>query len=218
MLCNPIGDDAIRAHRPLRRLAERLVTAGFAVLRFDYHGTGDSEGDERQPERVATWLEDVKFAVDELAERSGAESMALVGLRLGATLALAAAEASGVDRVVSWGGYARGRAFVTASSQFFRLHKKLEPRSFAGGPATREDGEEAFGFLLTHETLADLWELDVRTPWTAARDPLRRPGARLRSVLLVGDGTGRAEQAILEEHLRSLDVSTEVRIVPGCLQ
>ena len=30
LLCNPLGDDLIRAHRPFRHLAEDLAAAGFA--------------------------------------------------------------------------------------------------------------------------------------------------------------------------------------------
>jgi alpha/beta superfamily hydrolase len=51
VLCNPIGDDLVRAHRPLRHLAERLASAGFAVLRFDFDGTGHSAGSERDTGR-----------------------------------------------------------------------------------------------------------------------------------------------------------------------
>src|SRR4051812_19656384 len=90
VLCNPIGDDLVRAHRTLRHLAERLAEAGFPVLRFDFHGTGDSGGDERDPARVATWQGDVARAIDELVSRSGAQEIALVGLRMGATIAAVA--------------------------------------------------------------------------------------------------------------------------------
>jgi hypothetical protein len=31
VLCNPLGDDDVRAHRPLRHLAERLSAAGFGA-------------------------------------------------------------------------------------------------------------------------------------------------------------------------------------------
>ena len=41
LLCNPLGDDLIRAHRPFRHLAEDLSAAGFPVLRFDFDGTGE---------------------------------------------------------------------------------------------------------------------------------------------------------------------------------
>jgi alpha-beta hydrolase superfamily lysophospholipase len=212
LLCGPIGDDTVRAHRPLRHLAERLVDAGFAVLRFDYHGTGDSDGDERLPRRVATWVEDVRAAVAELRERSGCEAVAIVGVRLGATLALEASRAGGVDRVVSWGGYTRGSAFTAAATQFYKLHKRMEPKGFSGGPAAREDGSEVFGFLLSHETIAELQALDVARP--AATSDL--PG--LKRVLLVHDGSGRPERERLEAHLRSCDVATESCEIPGSCQ
>src|SRR3954465_3034524 len=66
LVCGPIGDEATRAHRPLRHLAERLAAEGFPVLRFDYRGTGDSSGDEMQPGLVKGWLDDVALAADEL--------------------------------------------------------------------------------------------------------------------------------------------------------
>ena len=49
VICNPIGDDDVRAHRPLRHLAERLARAGLAVLRFDFDGTGDSSRGRARP-------------------------------------------------------------------------------------------------------------------------------------------------------------------------
>src|SRR5947207_597585 len=87
VICNPLGDDLCRAHRPLRHLAERLAAGGFPVLRFDYRGTGDSAGDEREPARVAGWLGDIARAVEELRARAGVSRVSLVGLRAGATLA-----------------------------------------------------------------------------------------------------------------------------------
>ncbi len=208
VICNPIGDDCVRAHRPLRHLSRRLTGAGFVVLRFDFHGTGDSSGDDRQPDRVKTWLEDVGLAVAELRARSGVPAIAVVGLRLGATLAMmAAAESAGVDSLVLWGPHARGGDHVTESTRLHRMHRMLEPRSFAGGPPSRDDGEEALGFLLTHATIADLAALDVRS----ARTP---PAQR---ALLVSDGGAPAELAILE-HLRALDVAVERRVLAGSQQ
>src|SRR5215831_2255879 len=95
VLCNPVGDDLIRAHRTLRHMAEDLAAAGLPVLRFDFDGTGDSAGDERDPGRVAAWREDVKLAVGEIKQRAGVDRIALVGLKLGGTLAAVAAEAMG---------------------------------------------------------------------------------------------------------------------------
>jgi alpha-beta hydrolase superfamily lysophospholipase len=214
LLCNPIGDDAVRAHRPLRHLAERLAHAGFAVLRFDFHGTGDSLGDEREQGRVAAWLDDVRAALAELRARchlggdpgAPAGPISIVGLRLGATLALCAADL--VDGVVLWGPYARGAAFHTESTRLYKMHRMLEPQSFSGGPKTRPDGEEAFGFLLTHDTVAGLKALDTRA---IARAPARR-------ALVVGDGSGAPAEQEIVDHLGSLGVAAERRVFPGSRQ
>jgi predicted alpha/beta hydrolase len=44
VICNPFGNEALCAHRTIRHLSARAAGAGFAVLRFDYDGTGDSTG------------------------------------------------------------------------------------------------------------------------------------------------------------------------------
>jgi dienelactone hydrolase len=159
IICNPLGDDLVRAHRPLRHLAERLAAAGFPVLRFDYRGTGDAAGDESEPARVPAWLTDIGSAVDELRARSGVARVALVGLRAGAVLAWAVgAGREDVDAVVSWTGFAGGGAAVDEMVRTHRLHRKLEPQAFSGGPSA-PGGEESLGFFLSDETMAGLREI-----------------------------------------------------------
>ena len=82
VLCRPIGTDYTRSDRALRNLAERLAQAGFACLRFDLYGIGDSGGDETEPGLVREWLEDIGHAIDELRACSGAARISLVGLRI----------------------------------------------------------------------------------------------------------------------------------------
>ena len=171
LLCNPLGDDLIRAHRPFRHLAERLSAAGFPVLRFDFDGTGDSAGDERDPDRVATWRADVGRAAAELRARSGVERLALVGLRLGGTFAaLGAADLGGVDALVLWGAYDSGGAFVSEATKAHKMLVMLQPTSFSGGPPA-SDGQEALGFLLATQTIADLEAVDLLS---LSRSPARR--------------------------------------------
>ena len=153
VLCNPVGDESIRAHRTLRHMAEELAAAGLPVLRFDFDGTGDSAGDERDPGRVAAWREDVRLAVAEIKQRAGVDRVALVGLKLGGTLAAVAAEAmagttAAIDALVLWGAQETGSAFVSEVTKAHQMHTRLEPQSFSGGPPSSE-GHEALGFLLT---------------------------------------------------------------------
>ena len=103
VICNSIGNESLRASRTLRHVAEKLARSGFSVLRFDLDGTGDSAGDEYAANRVGTWLADVDAAVSELRARARVQSVSLVGLRLGATLALTAAAGAETSTVSSPG-------------------------------------------------------------------------------------------------------------------
>ncbi len=86
VLCPPWGNEYLAAHRSLKHLGAQLAAAGWHVLRFDYHGTGDSGG-RLEEESLAGWERDVETAIEEARDASGAARVALAGLRLGATLA-----------------------------------------------------------------------------------------------------------------------------------
>jgi uncharacterized protein len=102
VLCYPVGQEYMRAHRAFRQLAMLLAKAGFPVIRFDYFGTGDSSGaaDEGTFDR---WTNDIETAVDEIKDTAGVSRVSLIGLRIGATLA-ARVQASRDDvvRAVLW--------------------------------------------------------------------------------------------------------------------
>lgn len=113
LLCNPFGHEALRSHRFYRLLAERLSRQGVAVLRFDYHGTGDSPGNDEDGD-MAGWAQDICEAHRELLRRAGVLQMTWFGARLGASLALRAARASTprVQRLVLWDTVIDGRAYL----------------------------------------------------------------------------------------------------------
>ena len=48
VLCCPFGQEYMRSHRAFRQLANLLSRRGFHVFRFDYHGTGDSDGESTE--------------------------------------------------------------------------------------------------------------------------------------------------------------------------
>lgn len=112
LLCNPFGEEAARAHRSYRVLATQLERAGYACLRFDYSGTGDSLGDSEDG-RIAHWLDDIDAAAERLRAVSGATRLAVVGLRLGGTLAmLAAARSLRLRHLLLWDPVVDGAAYL----------------------------------------------------------------------------------------------------------
>jgi uncharacterized protein len=112
VLCYPMGIEYMRAHRAFRQLTTLLVRAGVHVLRFDYHGTGDSAG-EGEEVSLDRWAEDVELAVGELKDNAGMDRISLVGLRLGgAVAAQAAARRTDIDRLVLWDPVVLGSAYL----------------------------------------------------------------------------------------------------------
>ena len=102
VVCPPWGQEHLRAHRSLHRLASELAGAGRHVLRFDYYGTGDSGGDMLDAD-LEGWSNDIVTAIQELKDSAEVKRVALVGLRLGATLAAAvAARRKDVSALVLW--------------------------------------------------------------------------------------------------------------------
>ncbi len=113
VICNPFGQEYIRCHRLLRVVADRLARAGFHVLRFDFFGTGDSDGDDAAG-GVSQWLEDVQVAHAEVCRLSGNSVTSWLGLRLGGSIAAAASvgAANAPRRLVLWDPVADGAAYV----------------------------------------------------------------------------------------------------------
>ena len=82
VVCAPFGHEYIRAHRPLRQLAVELAGSGYHVLRFDYYGCGDSDGNGEDAS-LERWLHDIETAANELKDTAQLSRLCLVGLRLG---------------------------------------------------------------------------------------------------------------------------------------
>ncbi|MBL8520443.1 MAG: alpha/beta fold hydrolase [Betaproteobacteria bacterium] len=112
VLCNPFGQEAIRANRFYKILADRLERMGCHVLRFDYLCSGDSDGNV-EDFSIGQAVADVALVLH-AAERYAPRPW-LFGLRLGGTIAVRAAANSGnVSGVVSMDPIVQGSRYVSA--------------------------------------------------------------------------------------------------------
>jgi exosortase A-associated hydrolase 2 len=130
----PFAEELNRSRKMAAMLARALAASGTGALVLDPYGCGDSAGDFRDA-RWEGWRDDVARAIQWLQQR-GYDSITLLGLRLGAMLALHAAadRPSDVSRVVLWQPVLRGDQFIT---QFLRLRLAAElSASSAGGEGT----------------------------------------------------------------------------------
>lgn len=159
VVCKPFGYEAICSHRSLRTLCDRAAAAGVPTLRFDYDGSGDSAGEDRDPERMRAWIDSVKSAIDELKRATSVSSVYVLGVRLGAALAaLAVKDRADVAGYIAIAPVVSGKHYLRelrALQMALSLH---EPPAAWSAP---EGEREAAGFVLTSETQAALSELDL---------------------------------------------------------
>jgi alpha-beta hydrolase superfamily lysophospholipase len=169
VLCPSVGLEAAYSARAVRDLAHRLAGSGWAALRIDYAGTGDSSGEWTDPELVSDWLRSIRVAID-YAQGLGAPRLAVVGLRLGATLAAAElAQAGGADDLVMWDPCAAGSGFLREQRALwaFRRSQALEwgtlreGESWGSGEVTNDGSLEAPGALYSASTVAELQGIAV---------------------------------------------------------
>ena len=158
VICNPFGNEAVCAHRSIRHLAEEARQAGIAALRFDYDGTGDSAGHDHEPNRLAAWRESIHAAVDELKRVTGLKRVSLLGIRLGASLAAAAAaERDDIEALITIAPVVSGKAYVRE----MRLLRRAIDARRGIERAPDDENLEAAGFLLSAQTQASLGSFNL---------------------------------------------------------
>jgi pimeloyl-ACP methyl ester carboxylesterase len=159
VLCYPWGQEYIRAHRSMRRLANMLAATGRDALRFDYFGTGDSAGNMVDAD-LAGWESDIETAIDEVRDTSGAPQVALLGLRLGGALAarVAAKRQRDVEALVLWDPVVSGQQYLKELHDMEASVQSALPVQRAGESG---GGHEIHGFSLTTALAAEIDAFDL---------------------------------------------------------
>jgi uncharacterized protein len=161
VLCNPFGEEALRAHRIYRVLARKLAEAGYPTLRFDYSGSGDSFGDSAAA-TLESWTVDVRTAVDEVRRLTRVTNVVSFGLRLGASVALQAAVSGGVRHVVACDPVVNGAEYLTELSALHADYMFAETgRRIVAEPQASRDIGEALGHPLSARLRQELAELEL---------------------------------------------------------
>lgn len=175
LIVPPFGWEDVSSYRPLRFLGKTLAANGIPALRFDLPGTGDSSGDALDTGLLEAWIQSVDDAAAELRAVTGVVDVAVVGIRLGAMLAVSAAgRGSNLQDLVLWGPTASGRAMLRELRVFGNM-ERIEYGNGDTAPTQPIPGLEIGGFLIAPETKHALETLGL----TASR------AKRARRVLLL---------------------------------
>jgi len=170
LFCPPFGEEMLWTRLVYVNFARELAQRGHPVLRFDYRGTGDSDGDF-EDSTVETYLADIRCALGVLAEKAGPVSHnGLLGLRFGATLAALMAEAvPAVRRLVLWSPIVNGAAYMqellrvnlaTQLAVFKEVRENREAliQAMVEGKPANVDGYEITGAMFEQASSIDLLE------------------------------------------------------------
>ena len=196
VICNPMGYEYVHSHRSLRHLADDLARIGIPALRFDYNGTGDSPGTDLDTERLRHWLSDVEIAIGAARSLSGRSKVCLIGLRLGATLAVLTATQVPIDYLVLWSPCVSGHRYVR---EMQALAQSAEQDS-----QTPSGALQSAGFLLSQQTQQQLRKIDLLKKMVRVNE---------RALVLGRDDTN--DDSRLADHLRGLDIQTETTQFSG---
>ena len=160
LICPPIGQEFVRSHMALRLLAKQIARQGAHVFRFDYPGIGDSAGELEDVHSLATWHQAIKQAVEHLKKASGADSIMLVGLRIGATLAhQVSMESSSINSLLLWEPVLRGDEYLDSLRQMH--HEMLDLWVCKMKTENSEFKEEILGAVYSRSLLDELQQLRV---------------------------------------------------------
>jgi alpha/beta superfamily hydrolase len=165
VICHPMGREYILGYRALRQLAYQLARAGFAVLRFDYYGCGDSAGEGHEGS-LTQWVGDTEMAIEEVKSRGALSKICLIGARIGAVVALQlGSKRSDIEAVVLWDPVVNGKDYLDDLIAQHQEWLNDRPRSTLP-PNPRKEMLEVLGFPIgpaLEENLKQLTLLHVKT-------------------------------------------------------
>ena len=161
LICSPVGQEYVRAHFVLQRLARQLAAQGVPTLRFDYYGCRDSLG-ESVDATCARWQRDIADAYRELRFRTNATRISAIGVRLGATLLCNVASHLDIARLVLWDPICRGSEYYAEMAEGHRHYLAAVRRlRFRISPARSTGGKELLGITYSETAQRELKSLVI---------------------------------------------------------
>ena len=158
LFAHSLGHEYVRGHRNFQQLAVALCGRGFDVIRFDYLGTGDSDGlsEEVNAQTMIRNLVDVR---QHIIDHTGIMRISLVGLRLGATVATHLRDA--FQCMVLWDPVPSGKSFLELLDRFH--HHALTSGMRFNRIRTDTGENQRYGYRMNESKRASFAELRINT-------------------------------------------------------
>jgi uncharacterized protein len=157
VVCQPLLQEGIRCHRALWSLGNALADAGVDVLRFDWFGSGDSDGESAQVS-LDGWIDDVQAAIALLLP--AVDGLRVLAMR-SSVLPVLAHAVRGLQPVdlVLWDPWFSGSEMLDHWQRHHAMQFDGVGRYTSGRPAPDTDALQ--GFDIAPATLLELASLEV---------------------------------------------------------
>ena len=220
IICKPFGYEAICSHRGIRGFAESLAAAGLPAMRFDYLGTGDSAEIDPAADQIEAWARDVAAAAAELRRRTGVPRVCLLGVRLGALLAMLAAAECAASGLVLISPVLSGRRYLRELRTTRMAGAAMAGKGAAADDMSAAGSMEVSGYALSAATLTSLGRLDFTSnPPPQVPDMLVIDGASMpvanRWVQSLTARTGRTRYLALPGLVEMVMAAPQFAVVPA---
>lgn len=159
LLASPWGLEEMCGRKFFRILAEELADNGFASLRFDYAGTGDSLAGDTDIPGFDAWTDNLVAAADQLKQLSGCNRIVILAQSIGALVAMQASmRIAGSEAIAFLAPVVSGRAWLREMQVMARMiDDKL-------GIAAQDLEDAAFtlaGLSMSARLAADIKTIDL---------------------------------------------------------
>ncbi len=165
---HPFAEEKLWSHRVYVTTARALCERGYLVLRFDFRGHGDSDGDFIDSS-LENHYRDIEAGINHIKEHyPSVQRLGLFGLRLGATLAAhVATRRMDIDSLIFWDPILSGERYM---QEILRSNLAAQMAVKGKVEVTREDliaqmkagtPINVEGYYLTYPYFQDLSSLDM---------------------------------------------------------
>lgn len=148
LMCPPLLHEHFRSYRFFSQVASELASGGIPCFRFDYFGTGDSEGGDDRFSPAQT-RQDLMLAAEELRRDSHGAPLIVMGVRGSALFACRDAQALGASALWLWQPVANGAAYLEALRARDRSERNSRFRFPLVKGEAKADSHDLMGFALS---------------------------------------------------------------------
>jgi len=167
IVCSPIFEEKVFTYSFIKNLADNLASKKNLVCRFDYLGEGDSDNSDAALS-VNDWVGNIKNLISHIKCMRDVTKVNIVGLRLGANIAMEAAKECAFEKIVLLAPIDIGEKYINEllrfnlSTQLAAFRKVKYDRGSLKDSLLAGQSVNILGYELYERLFLDISKLSLR--------------------------------------------------------